>query len=516
MSDFATEDCSEYVHADALERAIRNAEPLNIQITFDLGKEHATYSIHALYFSTEINQGQTRATYTIPPRKYEPFWITERKGQNYRKVEKNIAQALRNLLCDARPIKIVGMRAGAKNIKIPLSQLRTLVLRAWCEAAGLEEPVSVINRIESTRVLKNAMRARILADLHNDGGTRFSKRPYEDVKFANHLRNCDLSHLDLSGVSFGRSGLKRFIASSFEQTDLSKSDLGECVINHCNFRNANLEEAVFESAKAVSADFSGAKLRAANFERAILLRAKFSHAQLQEVDFSYADLSGADLTSAVVTDAKFHKTGYDENTRWPEGFLNSIFSTKTASLKNEDSFKLLGKGKDPLAAHEVKLIAKKRGYIDFDRLMKRLQDEFYETRLRNALNMLQAERFQLFVELMPGSLVGVIKSQADPLLIYSCRLTETGAFSCCTQNLARCDGMRGLLCKHILVLLLGVTKAGAIDPATACEWVLTSRKRRPKLDKEIAADTFLRYKGAEAGEIDWRPTETIPEDYYAY
>jgi hypothetical protein len=26
--------------------------------------------------------------------------------------------------------------------------------------------------------------------------------------------------------------------------------------------------------------------------------------------------------------------------------------------------------------------------------------------------------------------------------------------------------------------------------------------------------TFLRYKGAEAGEVDWRPTETIPEDYY--
>jgi hypothetical protein len=29
------------------------------------------------------------------------------------------------------------------------------------------------------------------------------------------------------------------------------------------------------------------------------------------------------------------------------------------------------------------------------------------------------------------------------------------------------------------------------------------------------ADLFLRYNGAEAGEVDWRPTETIPEDYYA-
>ena len=29
-------------------------------------------------------------------------------------------------------------------------------------------------------------------------------------------------------------------------------------------------------------------------------------------------------------------------------------------------------------------------------------------------------------------------------------------------------------------------------------------------------DVFLRYKAAEAGEIDWRPTETIPEDFYTF
>jgi hypothetical protein len=27
--------------------------------------------------------------------------------------------------------------------------------------------------------------------------------------------------------------------------------------------------------------------------------------------------------------------------------------------------------------------------------------------------------------------------------------------------------------------------------------------------------TFLKFKGAEAGEVDWRPTETIPEDFYS-
>jgi hypothetical protein len=29
------------------------------------------------------------------------------------------------------------------------------------------------------------------------------------------------------------------------------------------------------------------------------------------------------------------------------------------------------------------------------------------------------------------------------------------------------------------------------------------------------SEALLKYMGAEAGEVDWRPMETIPEDYYA-
>ncbi|MCI0704901.1 MAG: hypothetical protein L0241_27900 [Planctomycetia bacterium] len=36
-----------------------------------------------------------------------------------------------------------------------------------------------------------------------------------------------------------------------------------------------------------------------------------------------------------------------------------------------------------------------------------------------------------------------------------------------------------------------------------------------KPDKEVVTATFLKYKSVEAGEIDWRPTETVPEDFYA-
>ncbi len=65
------------------------------------------------------------------------------------------------------------------------------------------------------------------------------------------------------------------------------------------------------------------------------------------------------------------------------------------------------------------------------------------------------------------------------------------------------------------MLVVGLTKAGELDPAAVDRWVLASQAQKPALDKDLMSETFLRYKGAEAGEVDWRPTETIPEDYYA-
>jgi hypothetical protein len=94
-------------------------------------------------------------------------------------------------------------------------------------------------------------------------------------------------------------------------------------------------------------------------------------------------------------------------------------------------------------------------------------------------------------------------------------LDVDGGFACCSQDLALCLGLRGALCKHLLVLLVGLVKAGEVDVATVQAWVRASHDHKPKLDAEGMAEILLRYKAAEAGEIDWRPTETIPEDYYA-
>jgi hypothetical protein len=153
--------------------------------------------------------------------------------------------------------------------------------------------------------------------------------------------------------------------------------------------------------------------------------------------------------------------------------------------------------------------------LDIEHFMRQLEAKTDPGKLSKALSMLKADRFRLFAEVKDSSLVGVVKSQTDPELVYSCRLGADGHFACCTQNLNICGGLRGSLCKHLLVLIVGLTKAGQLEPAKVNDWVKSSAGKKPVLDKDQMSETFLRYKGAEAGEVDWRPTETIPEDYYA-
>lgn len=138
-------------------------------------------------------------------------------------------------------------------------------------------------------------------------------------------------------------------------------------------------------------------------------------------------------------------------------------------------------------------------------------------RVKNAKKMLKGSGFELFQDLSdPNRVLGIIKSQSDQDLVYAVRLDADGSFSCCTQNLRPCGGLRGALCKHHLVLLLGLVQAGALDPAATDQWVKDSLDKSPELNKDEMSDLFLKYKGAEAGEIDWRPTETVPEDFYSF
>ncbi|HYO72539.1 MAG TPA: hypothetical protein VEU33_41350, partial [Archangium sp.] len=60
-----------------------------------------------------------------------------------------------------------------------------------------------------------------------------------------------------------------------------------------------------------------------------------------------------------------------------------------------------------------------------------------------------------------------------------------------------------------------LVQGGKIDATRLSEWTQATQGKKPVIDKDAMSATFVKYKGAEAGEIEWRPTETTPEDYYA-
>ncbi len=157
---------------------------------------------------------------------------------------------------------------------------------------------------------------------------------------------------------------------------------------------------------------------------------------------------------------------------------------------------------------------------DWEAFLDRLPGVVDGRKLAKALVMLRGERFRLFAEVHPGHVCGVVRSQSSASRMYACRLAADGRYSCCTQNLIQCVVSRGSPCKHLLVLVVGLVKSGELEPAATLEWLRCARRMGlttdgHKPDKDVVTATFLRYKGAEAGEVDWRPTETIPEDFYA-
>jgi hypothetical protein len=159
---------------------------------------------------------------------------------------------------------------------------------------------------------------------------------------------------------------------------------------------------------------------------------------------------------------------------------------------------------------------KKSGSLDFAGFISQLHGTVDPGKLGRALKMLKSESFKLYVHLGDDRLVGVVRSQTGAGTVYAPWLTPDGRYGCSTPELEDCMGLQGSPCKHLLVLLVGVSHTGVMKTDAAYAWIHATQGKRPRSDEDLAAQTFLEYKGAEAGEIDWRPTETIPEDFYAF
>jgi uncharacterized protein YjbI with pentapeptide repeats len=170
------------------------------------------------------------------------------------------------------------------------------------------------------------------------------------------------------------------------------------------------------------------------------------------------------------------------------------------------------KAKKQIAKKVQKAVGK---VTDIATFLKALEVRIERPKIDKATKMLKASGFKLFNDVTEEHVSGVVKSQTDPDLVYACRLDHEGHYACCTQNLNICGGLRGSICKHLLVLIVGLVQAGELDPETIDGWIAKTHTTKPELDKESMGAIFIKYKGAEAGEVDWRPTETVPEDYYA-
>lgn len=180
---------------------------------------------------------------------------------------------------------------------------------------------------------------------------------------------------------------------------------------------------------------------------------------------------------------------------------------------------LAAAGRGPAIIGEEQLFDMTSGHeregFSFPELVASLFARVDEGKLKRALKMLKAESFKLYSSLDEGGLMGVIRSQTGVGTVYAPWLTAEGRYGCSTPELEDCMGMNGEPCKHLLVLVIGLSRSGELLPVLALDWIGKAATRRPTPDRERAAAAFIRYRGAEAGEIDWRPTETIPEDYYA-
>jgi hypothetical protein len=306
------------------------------------------------------------------------------------------------------------------------------------------------------------------------------------------LRRQDFANAKFAGIILHGLDLE---GSRFDGANLKNAEFSFSGLKGASFANADLTGADLAYARCPEASFEGAVLKKADLKEANFRHCNFRKADLSGASLAYSNVGGADFRDATLDGVQFEHTMFDEQTVFPPDFVPPEG--------------LVWKGAGPHPG------TPSSGSLDFDAFLERLHHKVEPARMQKAGEMLKAERFQLFAEVQGDSLVGVVRSQSSKDRVYSCRLASDGAFGCCTQNLRPCGGLRGALCKHLLVLILGLARAGQLDIATVDQWIDRSRRRKPAIDEEAMSATFLRYKGAEAGEVDWRPTETIPEDFYA-
>ncbi|NHI94511.1 MAG: hypothetical protein EAX96_18615 [Candidatus Lokiarchaeota archaeon] len=138
-------------------------------------------------------------------------------------------------------------------------------------------------------------------------------------------------------------------------------------------------------------------------------------------------------------------------------------------------------------------------------------------KIDKGISMFKRERNLLYIDKTDEGLKAAIKSQSHPEnLEYAISLKLDGSFFYGTQNLHPCGGLKGRICKHMILALIATIKQGLSNQKDLIQWVKNSVNFKPKLEKIEATAIFLRNKNALEGKIEWRPVEIFPEDFMAF
>jgi hypothetical protein len=309
----------------------------------------------------------------------------------------------------------------------------------------------------------------------------------------------DLANTDLSGINLRGLRLSKIQAPGAKFVG---ANLGDTWFEGGNLRGADFTGATMKSFGGHGGDFTGANLAGVDARQSGFPDACLAGADLTGTNLTDCDLLGTDFTGATLANTDVTGSVFDHRTKWPTG---TAAPGEALWGGNGTDPRLSGKGKNAVAS-------------DINGLLARLHANIDERRMKRVFDMLKKERNQIFSEVEPTLVRGIVKSQRDVDTVYSCVLTDDGTYSCCTPDMAQCMGLAGEPCKHLLVLIIGLARAGQFEPTTADKWLVAANRKGPRWNKTVQshmADSLLKYKGVQAGEIDWRPTETIPEDFYA-
>lgn len=380
---------------------------------------------------------------------------------------------------------------------------------AFLALLGIEPHGGASTTVKPTAKLSPAAARKRYVDYllsGSEGVETWNRLEPDERRQAEHFRKVDLRkaklrEVILTGLDFSGAMLDE---ASLIEAKLDYADLRGAMLLKANLRGADLRCGKFGNARFDGANLKDASLRVGSFRST-----SFRNADLTGADLCYADVCGADFTGATFENTTFEKAKYDSGTLWPSGFK-----------PGEDMERMSLPADEATPRMEA---SRPAGEIDVGTFVQRLESRVGKTApgarvVGRVKEMLKGERFRLFARVESDQVLGVVKSQndTDPSAVYSCRLTSTGLYDCYSPKLPVCGGMKyGGPCKHLLVLLVGLVRAGELDATTADWWISQTKKTHRRVDEEVLYETLLQYKGAQAGEIDWRPTETVPEDYYA-